>query len=97
MTTTAHGSLFEFKNNSASTKGQLRLGTFVASADYFSSSWKQSMSNFHEDSLEVCAEMLKEKGVTILDTLESYNCGKLLHIEDPAGNRITLWEGACGW
>ena len=92
MTTNAYGVLFEFNDKRVPTKGQLQLGTFEASTDYFGKSSQQSMINFRVDDLEAYAEVLKEKGVTIVDTLESYSYGKFLHIEDPEGNRIELWE-----
>lgn len=92
MTTNAYGVLFEFNDKSVPTKGQLQLGTFEASTDYFGKSSQQSMINFRVDELEAYAEVLEEKGVTIVDTLESYSYGKFLHIEDPEGNRIELWE-----
>jgi predicted enzyme related to lactoylglutathione lyase len=37
-------------------------------------------------------EQLKAKGVTIVDTIESYDYGKFIHIMDPDGNKIELWE-----
>lgn len=36
--------------------------------------------------------MLKEEGVTILDEIESYEYGKFVHVLDPEGNKIALWE-----
>lgn len=35
---------------------------------------------------------LTASNVTIVDEIESYSYGKLLHIEDSEGNRIELWE-----
>ncbi len=34
----------------------------------------------------------KEKGVTIVDSIEEYDYGKFVHIMDPEGNKIELWE-----
>ena len=39
-------------------------------------------------------ETLKKEGVTILDTIESYDYGKFVHILDIEGNKIELWEPA---
>ena len=33
-----------------------------------------------------------EEGVTITDTLETYDYGKFIHIMDIEGNKIELWE-----
>jgi predicted enzyme related to lactoylglutathione lyase len=35
---------------------------------------------------------LRENGVTIVDEIESYEYGKFVHILDPEGNKIELWE-----
>ena len=35
---------------------------------------------------------LKISGVTITDTIETYDYGKFVHIMDPEGNKIELWE-----
>jgi predicted enzyme related to lactoylglutathione lyase len=35
---------------------------------------------------------LKANGVTILDKIETFEYGKFVHIIDPEGNKIELWE-----
>lgn len=35
---------------------------------------------------------LKKEGVTVLDDIETYPYGKFVHIQDPEGNKIQLWE-----
>lgn len=92
METNAYGVLFEFNGNNSSTKGQLQLGTFESTTDYFGKESQQAMINFRVDDLVSFEAVLKEKEVTIVDTLEEYSYGKFLHIEDPEGNRIELWE-----
>ncbi|MFT6845694.1 MAG: putative enzyme related to lactoylglutathione lyase, partial [Flavobacteriales bacterium] len=37
-------------------------------------------------------EEFEQNGVTILDEIETYDYGKLLHILDGKGNKIELWE-----
>ncbi|MBL7929073.1 MAG: VOC family protein, partial [Bacteroidia bacterium] len=34
----------------------------------------------------------KKNGVTVLDAIEKYDYGKFVHILDPEGNKIELWE-----
>jgi predicted enzyme related to lactoylglutathione lyase len=92
MKTNDYGVLFEFNGDTAPTKGYLQLGTFEEDSDYFGSANQQAMINYRVDDLEVFEKELIEKKVTIVDTLESYSYGKFLHIEDPEGNRIELWE-----
>jgi len=35
---------------------------------------------------------LRENGVTIVDSIEVVDYGKFIHIMDPDGNKIELWE-----
>jgi predicted enzyme related to lactoylglutathione lyase len=37
-------------------------------------------------------EQLKKEGVTITDKVEDSEYGKFVHIMDPEGNKIELWE-----
>ncbi len=92
MKTNDYGVLFEFNGDTHPTKGYLQLGTFDANTEYFGAATQQTMINFRVDDLEALEMQLKAAGVTIVDTLESYSYGKFLHIEDPEGNRIELWE-----
>ena len=50
------------------------------------------MINYRVNNLEEILVDLKKNGVTILDTIESYDYGKFLHILDPENNKIELWE-----
>ncbi len=91
MTTNDYGVLFEF-NIPSSSPGHLQLGTFEASSGYFGDPSQQVMLNFRVDDLEAFEPQLRSQGVKIVDKIESYDYGKFLHIEDPEGNRIELWE-----
>ena len=44
------------------------------------------------ENLEALVAELKKEGVTITDTLETYDYGKFIHIMDIEGNKIELWE-----
>ncbi|MFK7787781.1 MAG: VOC family protein [Crocinitomicaceae bacterium] len=92
MQTNAYGVLFEFNGDNSPNKGQLQLGTFDESTDYFGDQSQQAMINFRVDDLKQFHITLIEKDVKIVDELEEYSYGKFLHIEDPEGNRIELWE-----
>jgi len=92
MQTNDYGVMFEFNGANSSKIGQLQLGTFEESTDYFGAQTQQAMINFRVDDLVNYAESLKEKGVKIINTIEKYSYGNFLHIEDPEGNRIELWE-----
>lgn len=92
MQTNDYGVQFEFNGENSPNKGQLQLGTFEASTDYFGDPSQQAMINFRVDDLVQFEVILREKRVTIVNSIEEYSYGKFLHIEDPEGNRIELWE-----
>ncbi len=50
------------------------------------------MINYRVKNLKSMVELLKQEGVTILDTIETYEYGKFIHIIDIEGNKIELWE-----
>ena len=50
------------------------------------------MINYRVQNLEILVEELRNEGVTIVDTIETFNYGKFVHILDPEGNNIELWE-----
>ncbi len=72
----------------------LQWKPFKKDAEYFSPSKKDFMINYQVQNLEGMVKRLKENGVTILDTIASYDYGKFLHIMDAEGNKIELWEPA---
>ena len=91
MKTNDYGVLFEFGGPQTS-KGYLQLGTFEEKTDYFGAEEQKYMLNFRVDDLELFKSQLEKMSVTIVNELASYSYGKFLHIEDPEGNRIELWE-----
>jgi predicted enzyme related to lactoylglutathione lyase len=52
------------------------------------------MINYHVENIEALVEELKKEGVTILDDIATYEYGKFVHIMDPEGNKIELFEPA---
>ena len=91
MTPNDYGILFSF-NDGKNKKGYLQLGTFSEDSDYFGSSKQQVMLNFRVDNLEKLIEKLRLNSVELADQLETFDYGKFIHINDPEGNRIELWE-----
>jgi predicted enzyme related to lactoylglutathione lyase len=59
---------------------------------YFSPSKKDFMINYQVQNIEGLVNKLKGNGVTVLDSIASYDFGKLVHIMDAEGNKIELWE-----
>jgi len=50
------------------------------------------MINYRVVHLEQLLAKLKDNGVTILDSIETFEYGKFVHIMDNEGNKIELWE-----
>jgi predicted enzyme related to lactoylglutathione lyase len=91
ITTNPYGVLFHC-NPKKNLESVFQLGTFPSDSDYFGNDDQKYMLNFRVDNMDAIAIRLAEQMVTILDSIESYEYGKFLHIEDPEGNRIELWE-----
>jgi len=91
LTTNDYGVLFSF-NGYDEPKGYLQLGAFPADSDYFGEPKQAYMLNFRVDDLNEFLLHLTEKNVSVLDSIETYDYGKFLHVSDPEGNRIELWE-----
>lgn len=94
MRTNDYGVLFAFNHDNSKRTGYLQLGTFESSTDYFGSNEQQVMLNFRVDNLNEMKAQLLKGNATIVNDIEEYPYGKFLHIEDPEGNRIELWEPA---
>ena len=50
------------------------------------------MINYRVENLVELVEILRSEGVKILDEIVSYSYGKFVHILDPDGHSIELWE-----
>ncbi len=88
-----YGTNFKWYQGADSTKvGYTLWAPFSAKTKYFEPSAKDFMFNFIVDDLPALVEQLKVEGVTITDTIETYSYGKFVHIMDPEGNKIELWE-----
>ncbi len=70
----------------------LQWCAFKKGSDYFAPSAKEFMINYRVQNIEGLVTQLKEKGVTVLDEIASYDYGKFVHIMDGEGNKIELWE-----
>jgi predicted enzyme related to lactoylglutathione lyase len=70
----------------------LQWKPFKRGDEYFSPSKKEFMINYQVQNIEGLVSKLKENGVTVLDSIETYDYGKFVHILDKEGNKIELWE-----
>ena len=86
-------SSFESRNiNRPDEINSLQWKPFKKGDEYFAPSKKDFMINYTVQNIEALVSKLKENGVTILDTIETYEFGKFIHIMDAEGNKIELWE-----
>ena len=93
LETDTHGAVFQWRNSDDAEKnGFTTWSPFPDNTTYFAPSKKDFMVNYIVDNLEVLVEQLRQDGVTIIDELAVYEYGKFIHILDPAGNSIELWE-----
>lgn len=88
-----YGSSFESRNTNNPDKiNYLQWSPFKSDTKYFEPSKKEFMINYRVDNLELLIAELKKDGVTICDAIETFDYGKFIHILDPDGNKIELWE-----
>ncbi len=88
-----YGSPFEFRNaNRPEEINYLRWSPFEEGSEYFSPSEKDFMINYRVQNIDGLVKKLKENGVTLLDSIVEFEYGKFVHIMDPEGNKIELWE-----
>ena len=93
LNTNQYGSVFEWYQGADSTKkGFSQWSPFKETTKYFAPSTKEFMINYRVANLEVLLIELKKEGVTITDTMQSFDYGKFVHIMDIEGNKIELWE-----
>ena len=87
------GSPFEFRNaNNPEEVNYLNWDAFPDSTSTFAPSEKQFMINYRVQNIEQLVNNLEANGVVIVDELATYEYGKFIHIMDPEGNKIELWE-----
>lgn len=70
----------------------LQWKAFQNGDEYFAPSSKDFMINYQVQHIEALINKLKENGVVLIDSLETYDYGKFIHIMDSDGNKIELWE-----
>ncbi|MBK8499233.1 MAG: VOC family protein [Flavobacteriales bacterium] len=91
--TDQYGTNFEWRQAADSTlKGFTQWSPFQAGTKYFAPSTKDFMVNYRVDDMDELVVRMRRLNVTILDTVETFDYGKFLHIMDPEGNKIELWE-----
>ena len=93
LVTNEYGSLFEYREGAdPSKKAYLQWSPFEKETTYMEPSKKEFMINFRVANIENLVAELKQNGVQVLDDIEKFEYGKFVHILDPEGNKIELWE-----
>jgi predicted enzyme related to lactoylglutathione lyase len=93
LNTSDYGAVFEWYQGADSTKkGFTTWSPFGEKTKYFDPSTKDFMINYRVENLEALVEELKKNGVTVVDAIETVEYGKFVHILDPEGGKIELWE-----
>jgi len=91
----AYGTTFEWREvDDTLKKGSTSWCTFPQDTKYFDPSTKPFMINYRVANLIALVQELKKENVTIVDEIAEYDYGKFVHILDPEGNIIELWEPA---
>jgi predicted enzyme related to lactoylglutathione lyase len=87
------GTTFEWREMEQPDKtGQTVWSPFPQNTEHFNPSTKDFMINYRVENIEALVEQLKADGVTIIDEIKTYEYGKFVHILDPEGNALELWE-----
>lgn len=88
-----YGSVFEWRQGADTTKkGFTQWSPFKETTKYFLPSTKDFMINYRVEHMDLLVAELKKNGVTVCDSIETYDYGKFVHILDLEGNKIELWE-----
>jgi predicted enzyme related to lactoylglutathione lyase len=85
-----YGTNFEWRQAGDSTKKGFTLwAPFKETTKYFE---KEFMVNYRVSHLDALLVSLATRGIMPIDTVERASYGSFVHIKDPEGNRIELWE-----
>lgn len=93
LNTDRYGTAFEWRSSeNPQQKGFTQWSPMNADTQYFKPSEKDFMINYRVKNLEELVIELEEAGVKVLDEIETFEYGKFVHILDPDGHAIELWE-----
>lgn len=87
-----YGTMFEWREKDSEKSGYTVWSPFPADTKYFDPSTKDFMINYRVENIIALVEELKKAGVQILDEVTDSEYGKFVHILDPEGNAVELFE-----
>jgi catechol 2,3-dioxygenase-like lactoylglutathione lyase family enzyme len=91
LNTDAYGTSFQWYKSDGS-KGFTAWNPSDTDAEYFGDPEQQFMVNYRVDDLELMLEQMASAGIFPLDEVATFEYGKFVHVLDPDGRRIELWE-----
>jgi predicted enzyme related to lactoylglutathione lyase len=93
MDVTPYGANFEWNSlEQPGKKGSTAWSPLNEKTKYFEPSAKDFMINYRVVGLKNLYPKLLADGVQVLDSISSDQYGLFLHVLDPEGNKIELWE-----
>jgi len=88
-----YGTMFQWRElDNPEKTGYTVWSAFPADTNYFDPSKKDFMINYRVENIEALVEELKNAGVKVIDEITASEYGKFVHILDPEGNSIELFE-----
>ncbi len=90
LQTNEYGTLFEIGTPEGNEhKAYMQWSAFSSKSQYFEG---DLMINYRVDDIEALLVKLRANGVEVVDSVETYDYGKFVHIRDLEGNKVELWE-----
>jgi len=87
------GADFEWHQGMDSTKKGFTIwAPFKETTTYFQPSEKQFMINYRVEGLAQLLAQMKTAGILPVDSVEKTSYGNFVHLMDPEGNKVELWE-----
>ncbi len=88
-----YGAVMEFRTSDRPTeKGYLQWSPFAERTRYFAPSTKEFMINYRVNDIDGLVAALRRDSIVVLDSIERFDYGAFVHVMDPEGNKIELWE-----
>lgn len=78
--------------NNPNKMAEMQWSLFKKESDYFAPSKKEFMINYTVQNIEGLVDQIQKNGGTLLDSVQSYDYGKFVHLMDNEENKIELWE-----
>jgi lactoylglutathione lyase len=93
LATSQYGTTFEWlEADDQSKAGSTTWSTFPMYSKQFDPSTKPFMINYRVEDIGALVKELKKDNVQAVDEIAEYEYGKFVHILDPEGNILELWE-----